>query len=154
MLLWWIRTAIGHSGRMGQIMRGIGNIQLINYLKPYNSSYSIPISSSMGVNFKQILGIPMGGNASSFIADLYLSWCEYCYMTKVVKLTMFRQTCFHIIADIWMISVQLIYRILVTLLKTYRKPYCYRKVEFYSCKQDTFLDLYIRVVDHKFITGI
>ena len=27
----------------------------------------------------------MGGNASLFIADLYLSWCEYCYMTKVVK---------------------------------------------------------------------
>ena len=27
----------------------------------------------------------MGGNASPFIAKLYLSWCEYCYMTKVVK---------------------------------------------------------------------
>ena len=27
----------------------------------------------------------MGGNASHFIADVYLSWCEYCYMTKVVK---------------------------------------------------------------------
>ena len=38
-----------------------------------------------GSIFKQILGIPMGGNASLFIADLYLSWCEYCYMTKVVK---------------------------------------------------------------------
>ena len=38
-----------------------------------------------GSIFKQILGIPMGGNASPFIADLYLSLCEYCYMTKVVK---------------------------------------------------------------------
>ena len=38
-----------------------------------------------GSIFKQILGIPMGGNASSFIADLYLSWCVYCYMTKIVK---------------------------------------------------------------------
>ena len=27
----------------------------------------------------------MGGNASTFIADLYFSLCEYCYMTKVVK---------------------------------------------------------------------
>ena len=27
----------------------------------------------------------MGGNALPFIADLYVSWCEYCYMTKVVK---------------------------------------------------------------------
>ena len=35
--------------------------------------------------FKQTLGIPMGGNALPFIADLYLLWCEYCYMTKVVK---------------------------------------------------------------------
>ena len=39
-----------------------------------------------GCIFKQILGIPMGGNASPFIADLYLSWCEYCYMTKIVKI--------------------------------------------------------------------
>ena len=27
----------------------------------------------------------MGGNASPFIADLYLSWCEYCYVTKLTK---------------------------------------------------------------------
>ena len=31
-----------------------------------------------GCIFKQILGKPMGGNASPFVADLYLSWCEYC----------------------------------------------------------------------------
>ena len=35
--------------------------------------------------FKQILGIPMGGNASPFIVDLYLSWYEYCYVTKLTK---------------------------------------------------------------------
>ena len=40
---------------------------------------------SNGRIFKEIRGIPMGGNASPFIADLYLWWCEYCYMTKVVK---------------------------------------------------------------------
>ena len=36
---------------------------------------------------KQKLEIPMGGNPPPFrpIADLYLSWCEYCYMTKIVK---------------------------------------------------------------------
>ena len=27
----------------------------------------------------------MGGNASPFIADLYLSWCKYYYMTKIIK---------------------------------------------------------------------
>ena len=36
-----------------------------------------------GTVFKQILGIPMGGNASPFIADLYLSWCDYCYVTNL-----------------------------------------------------------------------
>ena len=35
--------------------------------------------------FKQIQGIPMGGNASPFIADLYLAWHEYCYMEMLVK---------------------------------------------------------------------
>ena len=38
-----------------------------------------------GSIFTQIIGIPMGGNASPYIADLYLSLCEYCYMAKVVK---------------------------------------------------------------------
>ena len=37
-----------------------------------------------GSIFKQILWIPMGSNASPFIADFYLSWCEYCCMTKEV----------------------------------------------------------------------
>ena len=27
----------------------------------------------------------MGDNVSPFIADLYLSWYEYCYLTKIVK---------------------------------------------------------------------
>ena len=35
--------------------------------------------------FKQIISIIMGGSASPFIADLYLSWCEYCYVTKLKK---------------------------------------------------------------------
>ena len=38
-----------------------------------------------GCIFKQILGIPMGGNTSPFIANLYLLWYEYCYMTTIVK---------------------------------------------------------------------
>ena len=35
--------------------------------------------------FKQIKGIPMGGNASPFIADLYLAWHEYCFMSEISK---------------------------------------------------------------------
>ena len=46
----------------------------------------------------------------------------------------------------------------MTLLKTYTTTHCYWKVVLViancNCKQDTFLDLYIRVVDHEFITGI
>ena len=59
-----------------------------------------------GSIFKQILGISMGGNVSPSIADLYLSWCEYCNMTKVVKPNMQWQTCYHTISDIWTIFVQ------------------------------------------------
>ena len=35
--------------------------------------------------FKQTQGIPMGGNASPFIADLCLAWAEYCYMMELSK---------------------------------------------------------------------
>ena len=38
-----------------------------------------------GFIFKQIQGIPMGGSASPFIADLYLAWHEYCFMSKLCK---------------------------------------------------------------------
>ena len=34
--------------------------------------------------FLHIKGIPMGGNASPFIADLYLSWLKYEYLSKLV----------------------------------------------------------------------
>ena len=33
--------------------------------------------------FRQVKGIPMGGNASPFIADLYLSWCEFTFMQSL-----------------------------------------------------------------------
>ena len=33
-----------------------------------------------------ILGVPMGGNASLYIADVYLSWCEYGYKSTIVKI--------------------------------------------------------------------
>ena len=35
-----------------------------------------------GSIYKQICGIPMGGNSSSFIADLFLSYCEFDYCIK------------------------------------------------------------------------
>ena len=96
----------------------------------------------IGCIFKQILGLP-----------LYLSWCEYCYMT-ISKLTMQWPNCYHIIADIWMIFVQNISSILVTLQNIYMTAHCCSKVVHAIKKQDTFLDLYIRVLDGNFVTGI
>ena len=72
---------------------------------------------------------------------------------KLSKLTMLWQNCYHIIADSWMISVQYIYRMFVTLLKTYTTTHCYWKVVLVVTNK-TFLDLYILGVDNKFITGV
>ena len=37
------------------------------------------------VSVMQIPSIPMGGNASPFIADVNVLWCEYHYITKLMK---------------------------------------------------------------------
>ena len=80
-----------------------------------------------GCIFKQILGIPMGGNASPFIADLYLSWCEYCYMTKIVKTdyAMAKSLSYNCryLDDICTVS-----SILVTLQNIYMTAHCCSKV--------------------------
>ena len=95
----------------------------------------------------------MGGNASPFIADLYLSWCEYCYMTKVVKndyaLAKLLYICRYL-DDICTINLQNFGDIVKDIYDNTLL------LEGSTCryKQDTFLDLYIHVVDHKFITGI
>ena len=69
----------------------------------------------------------MGGNASPFIADLYLSWCEYCYMTKVVKtyytLTKLLSYNCRYLDDILTINLQNF----GILLKTYTTTHCYWK---------------------------
>ena len=104
--------------------------------------------------FKQILGIPMGGNASPFIADLYLSWCEYCYMTKIVKPD-------YAMAKLLSYNCRYLYDICTVNFKYFGDigTDIYGStllLEGSACsyKQDTFLDLYIRVVDGKFVTGI
>ena len=38
-----------------------------------------------GLVFKQIRGIPMGGNCSPLLADLFLAHCEFLFMSKLVK---------------------------------------------------------------------
>ena len=95
----------------------------------------------------------MGGNASPFIADLYLSWYEYCNMTKEVKndyaLAKLLHDCRYL-DDICTTNLQNFGDIAEDIYDNTLL------LEGSTCsyKQDTFLDLYIRVVDHKFITGI
>ena len=73
---------------------------------------------------------------------------------KYSNLTILWQSCYHITADIWMISVQWIYRIFGDIAKDIYDNTLLLEGSICSYKQDTFLDLYIRVVDHKFIIGI
>ena len=106
--------------------------------------------------FKQRLGIPMGGNASPFnlIADLYLSWSEYCYMTKIVKTN-------YAIAKLLSYNCRYLndfctanFKYLGDIAKDIYDSTLLLEGSACSYKQDTFLDLYIRVVDGKFVTGI
>ena len=76
--------------------------------------------------FKQILGLLIGGNASHLIADIYVSWCEYCYTTKVLNTDyalakLLSYNCKYL-DDICTVSI------FVTLPKTYSTTHCYWKV--------------------------
>ena len=104
---------------------------------------------------EQILGIPMGGNAPPFIADLYLSWCEYCYVTRLTKTD-------------YNLAKRLSYncRYLDNICTVNLKDFGTISKDIYdntlilegstnSYKRDNFLDdLYIRVIDDRFVTGI
>ena len=96
----------------------------------------------------------MGGNASPFIADLYFSWCEYCYMTKIVKtdhalarLLSYNCRYFDDICTINLLNFG-------DIAKDIYDNTLLLEGSTYSYKQDTFLDLHIHVVDYKFITDI
>ena len=107
-----------------------------------------------GTVFKQILGIPMGGNASPFIADLYLSWCEYCYVTKLTKTdyNLARRLSYNCryLDDICTVNL----KDFDTISKDIYDNTLILEGSTCSYKRDNFLDLYIRVIDGKFVTGI
>ena len=87
-----------------------------------------------GCIFKHILGIPTGGNASPFIADLHLSWCEYSYMTKIIK------------TDYAMAK-------LLSYNCRYVDDICTINFKYFGDIAKIW-DLYIRVVNGKFVTDI
>ena len=92
----------------------------------------------------------MGGNASPFIADLYLSLCEYFYMTKIIKSD-------YAIAKMLSYNCRYLDDISTVNLKYFgdiaNDIYDYTLLlEGSTCSytRDTFLDLYIRVTDNTF----
>ena len=107
-----------------------------------------------GYIFLQILGIPMGGNASPDIADLYLAWCEFVYIEKLVKKDSQLARKFNYnsryIDDIATpnfkgfgdIAKEIYHKDLILEPSTG------------SGMSDTFLDLHIRVSSNRFVIGI
>ena len=104
--------------------------------------------------FQQVKGIPMGGNASPFIADLYLSWCEFLYMKYLSKTDIDLAVKFEFnsryLDDIGVINYIGFSDIAK---KIYHSTLVLEKSD-HSSRWDTFLDLHIRIVDNKFIIGI
>ena len=107
-----------------------------------------------GYVFRQVKGIPMGGNASPFIADLYVAWREFQFMYNLSKsdIALARKFEFNSryqddIAIINFIGFDSIAK------KIYHPTLLLEKSD-HSYLWDTFLDLYVRIVQHKFVIGI
>ena len=111
-----------------------------------------------GKKFQQTKGIPMGGNASPFIADLCLAWAEYRFMIDLsksknpsdFKLAKTLSNNCRYIDDISVINYlgfgELAKRI-------YHNELLLEESEF-SYHYDNFLDLSIRIHSKRFIMGI
>ena len=97
----------------------------------------------------------MGGKGSPFIADLYLSLCEYCYAIKIVKTDyamakLLANGCSYL-GDMCTVNLKYFGDIAKDI---YDSTLLLLEGSACSYKHDTFLDLYIRVVDVKFVIGI
>ena len=104
--------------------------------------------------FRQVKGIPMGGNASPFIADLYLSWCEFQFMHSLSKADFALARKFEFnsryLDDIGVINFIGFSDIAK---KIYHSTLVLERSD-HSSLWDTFLDLFIRIVSNKFVIGI
>ena len=108
--------------------------------------------------FKQIQGIPMGGNASPFIADLYLAWHEYCFMELLNKS---KSTTDHMLIRSLSLNSRYIDDIAVVNLlnfgsvaKRIYDPSLILENSKTGYHYDTVLDLLIRVYKKQFVIGI
>ena len=108
--------------------------------------------------FLQIQGIPMGGNASPFIADLYLAWDEFCTMDKLVKsknksdndLAKCLSNNSRYIDDISVIN----FLGFDSIAKRIYHPSLILEGSEFGYHYDTFLDLSIRIHKEQFVIGI
>ena len=108
--------------------------------------------------FKQIKGIPMGGNASPFIADLYLAWHEFCFMSKLMssksstdhKLAKVLSSNSRYLDDIAVIN----YLNFGNIAKQIYHPSLILEGSNMGYHYDTFLDLQIRIYQERFVVGI
>ena len=107
-----------------------------------------------GYIFQQVKGIPMGGNASPFIADLYLSWCEFTFMQSLsnTDADLARKFEFNsrFLDDIGVIN----FIGFADVAKRIYHPSLVLEKSDHSSLWDTFLDLFVRIVDNKFNIGI
>ena len=111
-----------------------------------------------GKKFLQTKGIPMGGNASPFIADLCLAWAEYKYMLELsksksssdFKLAKILSNNSRYIDDISVIN----YLGFGELAKQiYHKELLLEESDF-GYHYDNFLDLCVRIHSERFLMGI
>ena len=108
--------------------------------------------------FKQIKGIPMGGNASPFIADLYLAWHEFCFMNRLMssklstdhKLAKILSANSRYLDDIAVIN----YLNFGNIAKQIYHPSLVLEGSTTGYHYDTFLDLQIRIYQKRFVVGI
>ena len=108
--------------------------------------------------FKQTKGIPMGGNASPFIADLCLAWAEYTFMMDLsqsnepadIELCKLLSNNSRYIDDISVLN----YLSFGDLSKRIYHEELLLEESTFGYHYDHFLDLNIRIFAEKFVVGI
>ena len=105
--------------------------------------------------FKQVKGIPMGGNCSPLLADLFLMHCEFIFMQKIVKdkkygLAKLLSNTSRYIDDVSIIN----YRHFDTLLNSIYPNDLLAERNGENNKDIVYLDVHINVQDHGLRTKI
>ena len=111
-----------------------------------------------GKKFLQTKGIPMGGNASPFIADLCLAWAEYKFM---IELSQSKVPSDFMLAKILSNNCRYIDDISVInylgfgelAKRIYHKELLLEESDF-GYHYDNFLDLSVRIHSERFLLGV